>query len=84
MGDVLRARGDHPVAIPSSMALNFHELAIGTTPFVHKNQDARSSLPKSGRLLVWLGKKDSNLRMLESEPSALPDLAIPQRHRHLI
>jgi len=33
---------------------------------------------------VWLGKKDSNLRMLESEPSALPDLAIPQRQRHLI
>lgn len=30
---------------------------------------------------IWLGKKDSNLRMLESEPSALPDLAIPQRTR---
>jgi hypothetical protein len=27
--------------------------------------------------LVWQGKKDSNLRMLESKSSALTNLAIP-------
>src|SRR5690606_37093094 len=32
----------------------------------------------SGPCCKWLGKKDSNLRMLESKSSALTSLAIPQ------
>lgn len=31
-------------------------------------------------LFEWQGKKDSNLRMLESKSSALTDLAIPLRN----
>ena len=30
-----------------------------------------SALP-NGRTLIWLGRQDSNLRMLRSKPSALP------------
>src|SRR5438094_10115306 len=33
------------------------------------------------RFIEWQGKKDSNLRMLESKSSALTSLAIPLRNR---
>ena len=48
---------------------------------------ACTSGAQSVRLAIWQGKKDSNLRMLESKSSALTNLATPlhglmaQRHQ---